>query len=60
MTACGAAYALVRAAAGLSVFFDGMNAAMVGIVGAVTIDLARSALRNRKDVALAVLCGVLR
>jgi chromate transporter len=59
MTACGAAYSLVRAAAGLSLFFDGMNAAMVGIVGAVTIELAKSALRSRRDVALAVLCGVL-
>jgi chromate transporter len=59
MIACGAAYSLVRAAAGLSLFFDGMNAAMVGIVGAVTIDLARSALKTRRDVLLAVLCGLL-
>jgi chromate transporter len=59
MVACGAAYSLVRAAAGLSIFFDGMNAAMVGIVGAVTVDLARSALRTRRDVLLAVLCAVL-
>jgi chromate transporter len=59
MVLCGAAYSLVRAAAGLSIFFDGMNAAMVGIVGAVTIDLARSALRSRRDVLLAVLCGLL-
>jgi chromate transporter len=59
MVGCGAAYSLVRAATGLSVFFDGMNAAMVGIVGAVTIDLARSALRTRRDVLLAVLCGLL-
>ena len=59
MIGCGAAYSLVRSAAGLSLFFDGMNAAMVGIVGAVTIDLARTALKTRRDVALAVLCGVL-
>jgi chromate transporter len=59
MVGCGAAYSLVRAAAGLSLFFDGMNAAMVGIVGAVTIDLARSALRTRRDVLLAVLFGLL-
>jgi chromate transporter len=59
MIGCGAAYSLVRAAAGLSLFFDGMNAAMVGIVGAVTIDLARSALKNRRDVALAIMCAVL-
>ena len=59
MIACGAAYSLVRKAAGLSLFFDGMNAAMVGIVGAVTIDLGRSALRSRRDVGLAVLCGLL-
>ena len=58
MIACGAAYSLVRAATGLSVFFDGMNAAMVGIVGAVTIELAREgALRSRRDVALAIVCG---
>jgi chromate transporter len=59
MIACGAAYSLVRAAAGLSLFFDGMNAAMVGIVGAVTLELGRSALRSRRDVGLAVLCGLL-
>jgi chromate transporter len=59
MIAFGAAYSLVRAAAGLSLFFDGMNAAMVGVVGAVTIDLARSALRSKRDIAMAVLCGVL-
>ncbi|HEX5225969.1 MAG TPA: chromate efflux transporter [Solirubrobacteraceae bacterium] len=59
MIACGAAYSLVRAAAGLSLFFDGMNAAMVGIVGAVTVDLGKSALRSRRDVGLAILCGLL-
>ena len=59
MIACGAAYSLMRSAAGLSVFFDGMNAAMVGIVGAVTVDLGRTALRNRTDVVLAVLCAAL-
>lgn len=59
MIACGAAYSLVRKAEGLSTFFDGMNAAMVGIVGAVTVDLARSALRSRVDLGLALLCGVL-
>lgn len=59
MIACGAAYSLVRAAAGLSLFFDGMNAAMVGIVGAVTVELGRSALRSRRDWGLAVLCGLL-
>jgi chromate transporter len=40
-------------------FFDGMNAAMVGVVGAVTVDLGRSALRTRRDLALAALCCVL-
>jgi chromate transporter len=59
MVACGAAYSLVRSVAGLSLFFDGMNAAMVGVVGAVTVDLARSALRSKRDVGLAILCGVL-
>jgi len=59
MIACGAAYSLVRKVAGLSLFFDGMNAAMVGIVGAVTVDLGRSALRSRRDLGLAVLCGLL-
>jgi chromate transporter len=49
----------VRAATGLSVFFDGMNAAMVGVVGAVTVELGRSALRNKRDLLLAVLCGIL-
>ncbi len=59
MIACGAAYSLVRAAAGLSLFFDGMNAAMVGIVGAVTVELGKSALRSRRDVGLAIVCGLL-
>lgn len=59
MTACGAAYSWMRKASALTVFFDGMNAAMVGVVGAVTIDLARSALRSRRDVALAAACALL-
>ena len=59
MMACGATYSLVRSAPGLSLFFDGMNAAMVGIVGAVTVDLGRAALRTRWDVGLALLCAAL-
>jgi chromate transporter len=59
MIACGAAYSLVRAATGLSLFFDGMNAAMVGIVGAVTLDLGRHALPSRRAVGLAVVATVL-
>ena len=59
MIGCGAAYPLLRAVPGLAVFFDGMNAAMVGVVGAVTIDLGRSALRSKGDVSLAILCAVL-
>jgi chromate transporter len=59
MTACAAAYSLVRAATGLSLFFDGMNAAMVGVVGAVTVDLGRSALRSGRDVVLALVSGLL-
>jgi chromate transporter len=59
MMACAAAYSFVRAVAGLSLFFDGMNAAMVGVVGAVTLDLGRSALRSGRDVLLALLCGAL-
>jgi chromate transporter len=59
MIACGAAYSLVRQVQGLSLFFDGMNAAMVGVVGAVTIDLGRSALRSRGNVLAAIACGLL-
>lgn len=59
MIACGAAYSLMRAAAGLSIFFDGMNAAMVGIVAAVTVDLARVAFRSTVDAVLAVASGTL-
>ncbi|HEY8039465.1 MAG TPA: chromate efflux transporter [Polyangiaceae bacterium] len=59
MIACGAAYSHVRAAPGLSLFFDGMNAAMVGVVGAVTIDLGRSAIRSRRGLAVAILCAAL-
>jgi chromate transporter len=59
MIACGATYSLFRKAPALAVFFDGMNAAMVGVVGAVTVDLARSALRSRGDVLAAILCAIL-
>ena len=59
MTACAAAYSLVRAATGLSLFFDGMNAAMVGVVGAVTVDLGRYALRSGRDLVMALLSGLL-
>ncbi len=59
MIVCGAAYSVMRRATELAVFFDGMNAAMVGIVGAVTVELGRAALRSRRDVGLAVFCGVL-
>jgi chromate transporter len=59
MVACGAAYPLLRRVTELSVFFDGMNAAMVGVVGAVTVDLGRSALRSWRDVALAALSCIL-
>ena len=59
MTACGAAYSLMRKATGLGVFFDGMNAAMVGVVGAVTVDLGKSALRSRRDVLIAALATAL-
>jgi chromate transporter len=59
MIVCGAAYSSVRRVAGLSLFFDGMNAAMVGVVGAVTVDLGRAALRSWRHVAIALLCGLL-
>ncbi len=59
MIACGAVYGVLRSAAGLSLFFDGMNAAMVGVVAAVTVELARSALRSKFDLGTAVLCGAL-
>jgi chromate transporter len=59
MIGAAAAYSLVRAATGASLFLDGMNAAMVGIVAAVTVDLGRSALRSKADVLLATLSAVL-
>lgn len=59
MTACGAAYGLMRRTPGLSPFFDGMGAAMVGVVAATTIDLAKSALRNRWDIVAAIGCAAL-
>lgn len=59
MIGCAAAYSSFRKASGLAAFFDGMNAAMVGVVGAVTVELARSALRSKRDVGLAVLAGIL-
>ena len=59
MMVCAAAYSLVRKATGLTVFFDGMNAAMVGVVAAVTLDLGRTALRSRAEVLAALACAVL-
>ncbi len=54
MTAAGAAYSLMRGANALASFFDGMNAAMVGVVAATTVDLGRTALRGRWDVVAAI------
>jgi chromate transporter len=59
MIAAGAAYAVMRRTPGLGSFFDGMGAAMVGVVAATTIDLAKSALRNRWDVVAAITCAAL-
>jgi chromate transporter len=59
MVACGSAYTWMRQATWLTLFFDGMNAAMAGVVGAVTIDLARAALRSRRDVGIAIACALL-
>jgi chromate transporter len=59
MIACGAAYGFMRRTPGLSPFFDGMGAAMVGVVAATTIDLAKSALRNRWDILAAIACAAL-
>ena len=57
MIACAAAYSLMRKAPGLGPFFDGMSAAMVGVVAATTLDLARSAHRNRWDLIAAAGCA---
>ena len=57
MMACGAAYTIMRRTPGLAPFFDGMGAAMVGVVAATTIDLGKSALRNRVDVLVAIVCA---
>ncbi len=59
MVVCGAAYTWMRQATWLTLFFDGMNAAMAGVVGAVTIDLARTALRSRRDLVIAIVCALL-
>lgn len=59
MVGCGAAYSLMSRVTGLTVFFDGMNAAMVGVVGAVTIDLGKSAVRSRRDFAVAIVATLL-
>jgi chromate transporter len=58
MILCGAAYSYFRSATSLTLFFDGMNAAMVGIVAAVTLDLGRSAIHSRIDLAIAAACAV--
>jgi len=59
MVACAAAYSLMRRTPGLSSFFDGMSAAMVGVVAATTLELARSALRNVVDLVAAVGCAAI-
>jgi len=60
LVACAAAYSFFRKLTELSLFFDGMNAAMVGVVGAVTVDLARTgAIRSKRDVTIAALSAVL-
>jgi chromate transporter len=58
MIICGALYSHFRSAGSLTVFFDGMNAAMVGIVAAVTVDLARSALHSKVDLLIAAVCAL--
>ncbi|MGH7285233.1 MAG: chromate efflux transporter [Polyangiaceae bacterium] len=58
MIACGAAYDAMRALTHLSIFFDGMNAAMIGVVGAVTLDLGKGGLHTKRAVFAAVLCGL--
>lgn len=58
MIVCGALYSHIRSAGSLAVFFDGMNAAMVGIVAAVTVDLARSALHSKVDLLIATICAL--
>ncbi len=59
MILLGANYAFLRRSTGLTLFFDGMNAAMVGVVAAVTLDLGRVALRSRGAALVAIGCGVL-
>lgn len=60
MVALGAGYSVFRKLTELSFFFDGMNAAMVGVVGAVTLDLARAGgVRSKRDGAIAALSAVL-
>ena len=58
MMLLGAHYALIRNSTGLAVFFDGMNAAMVGVVAAVTLDLGRVALHTRRAAAIAIACAL--
>lgn len=59
MIVLGANYALLRRSTALTLVFDGMNAALVGVVAAVTLDLARVALRTPRAAALAIGCAAL-
>lgn len=59
MMVLGANYALIRHSTALALFFDGMNAAMVGVVAAVTLDLGRVALRSPRAAAVALGCAAL-
>jgi chromate transporter len=59
MIAVGEAYGKMRELSHLSIFFDGMNAAMIGVVGAVTLELGKSALRSKQAVLVAITCALI-
>jgi chromate transporter len=58
MIAFGAWYERARAFGALAAFLDGMGAATVGVVAAVAVDMARSALRRPTDWILALVASV--
>jgi chromate transporter len=53
MLAFGAEYERIRGITTLGAFLDGMSYATVGVVGAVALDIRRTAVKTRSDFAIA-------
>lgn len=57
MVACAVAYPFLRGFTVVGTFLDGMNAAMIGVIAAATLDLGRTAIRGIWDALAAAACA---